>query len=152
MSISEKRKDTASLMKTAVSISGILCVVIVGYNFAQVFGPSTFRPVVSCSQPNVEYEYSYEGEQLPHTFQVENIGGRPLVISDVTTSCDCSEVEPISFPVTVNPGENFPVTITFDTTDKGTTFKSAEIVFVHTNDLQTPQLQLTITAIPKKDE
>lgn len=69
------------------------------------------------------------GGKLSHTFIVENVGNRPLVIRGIYVSCGCTTASHTK--EAIMPGEKGEITVTFDPEGlKGLYIKT---IFVHTN-------------------
>ncbi len=69
------------------------------------------------------------GGKLSHTFVVENVGNKPLVIRGIYVSCGCTTASHTK--EAIKPGEKGEITVTFDPEGlKGLYIKT---IFVHTN-------------------
>ncbi len=57
-----------------------------------------------------------QGEKVSYTFKFKNTGDKPLVVSDVTTSCGCTVASYSKEPL--SPGSEGYIKITFDTSGR----------------------------------
>ena len=74
-------------------------------------------------------EVQESGGKLSHTFVVENVGNKPLVIRGIYVSCGCTTASHTK--EAIKPGEKGEITVTFDPEGlKGLYIKT---IFVHTN-------------------
>jgi len=80
--------------------------------------------------------------ETSHTFVFENVGKGPLIISSVSSSCNCSTVVPLEKPIA--PGERDEIKITIK---HGNTAAKYEYIFAaKSNDPETPLSVLKIRA------
>jgi hypothetical protein len=80
---------------------------------------------------------------VSRTFQVRNTGDGPLEIGGVSTSCGCTTAEIASREIM--PGEATDLTVTYDPlTHDGATGEFMRIVYVRSNDPDTPEATLAI--------
>jgi hypothetical protein len=80
---------------------------------------------------------------VSQTFQVRNVGRGELEITGVSTSCGCTTAE-ISDP-RLSPGAAIDLTVTYDPqAHGGETGQFMRVVYVRSNDPDTPEASLTI--------
>jgi hypothetical protein len=80
---------------------------------------------------------------VSQTLQVRNTGDGPLQISGVSTSCSCTTAEVASHALA--PGETADLTVTYDPlAHDGATGEFMRIVYVRSDDPDTPEATLTI--------
>ena len=88
-----------------------------------------------------------QGEQLSHNFMITNTGDEPLIISDYKVSCTCTKVvlplEPIQ------PGETFPLEVTFDTKDKYY-FQDRTILLVTNAKREIHKIRFKVKVVPSE--
>jgi hypothetical protein len=97
-----------------------------------------------------EFDFGEIGPKLAvsHVFTVTNTGGAPLDISGVSTSCGCTTA---AIETTqLQPGESTALTVIFDPqAHNGATGRFLRLVYLRSNDPQTPEaqmkLQVTVT-------
>jgi hypothetical protein len=80
---------------------------------------------------------------VSETFQVRNTGNGPLAISGVSTSCGCTTAQVGSQQLAA--GESTDLTVTYDPlTHDGATGDFMRLVYVRSDDPDTPEASLTI--------
>lgn len=80
---------------------------------------------------------------VSQVFPVRNAGGEKLEISGVSTSCGCTTAEIGSR--SLSPGEVTYLTVTYDPqAHGGATGEFMRVVYVRSNDPETPEASLTI--------
>jgi hypothetical protein len=99
-----------------------------------------------------EFDFGEIGPKLAvsHVFTVTNVGGVPLDISEVSTSCGCTTAAVEA--AQLQPEDSTALTVTFDPqAHNGTTGRFLRLVYLHSNDPQTPeaQVQLRVTVVDK---
>lgn len=92
------------------------------------------KPLIDCGQ--VLYQ-----QPVTAQFELSNSGRRPLVISDVRTSCGCTEIDYPKEPIA--PGDSFKVSVTYDAKTMGHFIKLASI---YSNGAEEP-LTLTLRGV-----
>jgi len=121
--------------------------------FVLVFSLTLFLAACNSQSPQISLEsYEFEfgdvvnGNIVSKDIIVENIGGSPLIIEDVSTSCGCTTgtVE----PKTISPGETGVLHIEFDSGAHGPELEGMLMrqVFLETNDPNSPQVRVDFTA------
>ena len=80
---------------------------------------------------------------VSQTFEIRNVGRGTLEITGVSTSCGCTTAKVTdSF---VPPGENTELIVTYDPqAHGGATGRFMRVVYIRSNDADTPEAQLTI--------
>jgi len=72
----------------------------------------------------------YQGQQLEHSFHLENTGDAPLLIERIRSSCGCTAALLTDYQI--QPGQSAQLRVTFDSTRfRGPVVKT---VYVYTND------------------
>ncbi|MHC4927365.1 MAG: DUF1573 domain-containing protein [Planctomycetota bacterium] len=85
------------------------------------------------------------GEKKTCSFDFINDGGQDLVIEKIRASCGCTTTQLEN--TTIQPGQASEITVTYRAGSSG---KSKKRVMVYTNDPQTPQTTLWVSAeVPK---
>ena len=80
---------------------------------------------------------------VSQVFQVHNVGGEELEITAVSTSCACTTAEVDSRHLA--PGADADLTVTYDPqVHGGATGEFLRVVYLRSNDPQTPEASLTI--------
>ncbi len=82
-------------------------------------------------------------EPVSQVFQVRSVGGEKLEITGVSTSCGCTTAEIGSR--SLSPGETTDLTVTYDPqAHDGATGEFMRVVYVRSNDPETPEASLTV--------
>lgn len=112
------------------------------------------EPVVAGAAPPGKIELSateFDFGTIPNTepvtqvFQVHNVGGEKLEITGVSTSCGCTTAEIGSR--SLSPGEVTDLVVTYDPqAHDGATGEFMRVVYVRSNDPETPEVNLAIRA------
>ncbi|BCA78974.1 DUF1573 domain-containing protein [Desulfuromonas sp. AOP6] len=72
----------------------------------------------------------YQGQQLEHSFRLENTGDGPLLVEKIRSSCGCTAA--LLSDYQIQPGQSAQLRVTFDSTRfRGPVVKT---VYVYTND------------------
>jgi hypothetical protein len=72
--------------------------------------------VFSIKEPLKKFPTTQEGSIIEHTFEYENKGKSPLIITDYSVGCKCTQVIYSKEPIL--PGQKGTVKIIFDTNGK----------------------------------
>jgi hypothetical protein len=80
---------------------------------------------ISFSQDQIDYGTIKKGSDGKQIFKFTNTGDKPLIISNVKSSCDCSIPSWTSTPVL--PGKTGEITVKYDTKKTGNFSKSIEV-------------------------
>lgn len=83
-----------------------------------------------------------EGAVVKHNFILKNNSETPLFIERLQTSCGCTASS--SSSNTIKPGKTAKISVKFNT--RGYSGKTEQFVYVHTNDIKSPIVKLTIKA------
>jgi hypothetical protein len=98
-------------------------------------------PRVRFEQPEFDFGNLFQGEQVTHEYGFENVGGSPLKIEKVTTSCGCTAAKPPEEEIA--PGEKRAIKVTFSAGSLRD--RVTKHVYVVSNDPAEPRSTLTIT-------
>jgi len=113
----------------------------VGYGWLRA-APSE-PPRIAVTPP--EFDFGDVGPELAvsHVFTVTNTGGAVLDISGVSTSCGCTTAAIEA--AQLQPGESTALTVTFDPqAHDGATGRFLRLVYLRSNDPQTPETQVQL--------
>lgn len=136
--------------KIVLIIFGVLVVGLFAYGFFAATPKSNGQ-----TQPKIEITPNFYdfgdiefGTIAKQTFKVKNIGNQPLEIKRVATSCGCTSAE-VTKEV-INPQEEAELLVTYDTKAMGEgphgKGQQERIIYVKTNDPNTPQAEVVIKA------
>lgn len=93
-------------------------------------------PQIKFDQPIYDFGVIKEGEKVQNTFTFKNTGKSPLIITNATATCGCTQPEYPEAPV--KPGETGTIRVTFDSTGK--------------NGMQDKQITITSNASPEAEK
>ena len=109
-------------MKKILILSMILC--LFGATQAQTGKSSTGKSTYTGTGAEIEFDKSYVNFGTLKVSEVKvvnvtftNIGKKPLILDDVVSSCDCTEVEWSKAPVM--PGKQGTIKLTYTAKNKG---------------------------------
>lgn len=93
-----------------------------------------------------KFEDTNEGVVLEHDYEFQNIGGKPLIISNYQVSCPCTKV---TFPQEpIAPGANGKIHLSFDT--HGKYGLQNRKILLNSNAVKSPfELTFKVYVIPK---
>jgi mono/diheme cytochrome c family protein len=114
--------------------------------FVNIFEPAT----IQADQTTLDIGRVPMDSKVKATYHLYNVGGKPLLIKGVDTSCGCTAAQPKR--THLRPGQQTPLEVTLDTSIKlGHVEKT---ITVASNDPKTPELVLKLTGVvfaPKTD-
>ncbi|HUW09124.1 MAG TPA: DUF1573 domain-containing protein [Anaerolineae bacterium] len=106
-------------------------------------GLATVPGRVELSTADFDFGTIPNTEPVSRVFQVRNAGEGNLEISGLSTSCGCTSAEIANR--SLRPGEATDLTVTYDPgAHDGATGEFMRVVYVRTNDPDTPEARLTI--------
>src|SRR5262249_37871344 len=86
-------------------------------------------PALNLIDPVYDWGKAYQGQQIEHTFTIENNGNSPLIIEDIKSHCGCTVPRENEYKKMLQPGERTSVTINLDTSLlKGAVKKDTEVL------------------------
>ncbi len=90
-----------------------------------------------------------QGDKVEHTFEFENAGDQPLILSNVLTTCGCTASDWPREPIV--PGELASIKVTFNSAGKlGVQNKIITIVSNAINPRE--RIRITTNVLPKTDQ
>ncbi len=89
-------------------------------------------------------------EPLELTYTVRNEGGSPLQIKKVSTSCDCTQAT-IDREI-IPPGESAQLRVTLDPTEDNLYGNLLRIIYLRSNDPDTPEAEVEFRVSIRKPE
>lgn len=88
-------------------------------------------PVISFETEFHDFGIIKKGEVIIYNFKFTNTGNQPLIISNVTTGCDCTTPEWSNKPI--NKGESSQIKITYKSEEEGGDQAKEISVYSNTN-------------------
>jgi len=139
-------------------LSGAILVIagISIYSYFNLSRPSLPRIAVS--------PRSYDFGVIPYravkkSFTIRNVGGSPLLITGISTSCGCTSAEIGSTSAEIGreellPGEKTELMVTFDPNlmEERLEGEVYRVVYVRSNDPRQPEVEIEIRATLKEDD
>lgn len=109
--------------------------------FSSIVFAQLVQPKLVIQQNSFDFGDIKQGETVSHTFVLTNSGGDLLKINNVQASCGCTAASPEKTELA--PGESTNLTVKFNST--GRMGNQVKTVKVFTNDLQSPEMTITIS-------
>lgn len=124
------------------------------------------RPVAELSSNRIDLGNMKTSDEKTETVTVKNTGGSPLVLSNLSTSCDCTFAKmvftthespvrnmhsPTSWSDEIAPGEEAKLLITYKPKIMPVIGPVSRTVYAKTNDPNKPNLEVTMTAEVQSD-
>lgn len=104
-------------------------------------------PEIAITPPSYDFGRVKYGEVKAYVFEIKNTGNAPLEISEISTSCSCTQAFLENRVIAPGGAENMKVTfnpaVHKDDTDLG---KLKRTVYLKTNDPQNPEPFISISA------
>jgi hypothetical protein len=75
-----------------------------------------FSQEIQCKDALFKFGFVTEGDTVSISYELKNVGDKPLIISDCEVECGCTTMEKVFLPI--NPGESYTIKVKFDTHDK----------------------------------
>ena len=130
-------------------VIAILYVLCVGFGVAaqttteqQVEGPK-----IAFSETAYDFGDIYQGDRVTYTFEYENTGTAPLVLSDVKTTCGCTATNWDKEPL--KPGETASITVNFNS--RGKMGMQNKVVTILSNAVNSSaRVKITANVLPPK--
>jgi hypothetical protein len=119
-------------------------IIIIALNSALGFGQVA---EFSIDKATHKFPETKQGEQLSHDFMITNTGDEPLIISDYKVGCTCTKAILPEEPI--QPGETFPLTVTFDTKDKYY-FQDRTILLVANTKKEIHKIRFKVKVVPNE--
>lgn len=106
-------------------------------------------PMIVFVEDAWEFGDIQQGDKVEHTFEFENAGTEPLILSNVLTTCGCTASDWPREPIA--PGEMASLKVTFNSAGKmGMQNKIITIVSNATNSRE--RIKITTNVLPKTDQ
>lgn len=106
---------------------------------AFILGKAQEIKITNYDNNTVEYGKINRSSDGKRVIKIKNIGKKPLIISNIATSCGCTvpkwTVEPIA------PGKDGEITVTYNTANMGNFNK---VITISSNDVKNPSLAVKI--------
>jgi hypothetical protein len=121
-----------------------LLLVTVSTAFAQDFDPKD-GPIITFTEKAFDFGDITQGETVEHVFVFKNTGKKPLILTNVQTTCGCTA--PVWPREPIAPGKTGEIKIRFNSTGKiGLQNKPITILSNAQNDREVITIKTNVTA------
>lgn len=105
-------------------------------------------PQITFAQDTKDFGDIVQGDKVSHTFEFENTGTEPLILSNVLTTCGCTATSWPREPIA--PGENSKIEVSFNSTGKKG--RQNKVVTIVSNAVNAQErVKLITNVLPNKD-
>ncbi len=142
----------SKILFSIIFILGLTAVIFYGYTKATPPAISDENaPKIEISPASYDFGQVDFGKIIDYTFKIKNSGQSPLEIKRIATSCGCKTAK--ASKTSLLPGEETDLLVTYDTAAMGSgphgMGSQERIIYVKTNDPNTPQVSVSMTAYVK---
>ncbi|MEM0941090.1 MAG: DUF1573 domain-containing protein [Bacteroidota bacterium] len=127
----------------------VYCVVSFGQDKSELQddSESLTGPKIYFTETSFDFGDINQGDKVEHTFEFENTGNEPLILSDVRTTCGCTAPEWPREPIA--PGKKAKLKVVFNSTGKmGVQNK---VITVMSNSVNNPaRVKIITNVLPKE--
>ncbi|MCO6565045.1 MAG: DUF1573 domain-containing protein [Apibacter sp.] len=95
--------------------------------------------IINYDNNTVDYGKINKGSDGKRIVKIQNIGDKPLIISNINTSCGCTVPQWPTEPIA--PGKKGEITVTYNTSNVG---KFSRTITISSNDEKKPNLPVKI--------
>lgn len=104
-------------------------------------------PVIAFEESKHDFGDITQGEKVEHTFDFENSGTMPLILSNVAVTCGCTATEWPRDPVP--PGEKGSITVQFNSAGK--MGRQNKVITIYSNaTMPIERVYIVTNVLPKK--
>lgn len=127
-------------------LASLVLMGVVFFGFAQETDEPLTGPKIYFAETSFEFGDITQGDRVEHTFELENTGNEPLILSDVKTTCGCTVPEWPREPIA--PGKKANIKVVFNSTGKmGIQNK---VVTIMSNAVNSPaRVKIVSNVLPK---
>ena len=106
-------------------------------------------PTIAFTESSHDFGDINQGDRVEHTFEFENSGNEPLILSNVLTSCGCTASNWPKEPIP--PGDSASIKVTFNSAGKmGVVNKVVTVISNATNNRE--RLRISTNILPRETE
>jgi len=95
-----------------------------------------FSQEIKFQDPKQNFGFAHEGDTVKLSYELKNMGNKPLLISNYEVECGCTVMEKVENAIL--PGESYSIKVTFDTHEKYD--RQDRIVKVFSNAINSPSV------------
>ncbi|MEM9671315.1 MAG: DUF1573 domain-containing protein [Cyclobacteriaceae bacterium] len=105
-------------------------------------------PQITFAEDTKDFGDIVQGDKVSHTFEFENTGTEPLILSNVLTTCGCTATSWPREPIA--PGETASIDVSFNSTGKKG--RQNKVITVVSNAVNAQErVKLITNVLPNKD-
>ena len=81
-----------------------------------LIGSPVFSQEIKFKETKQSFGFVHEGDTVKLSYELKNVGDKPLIISNYEVECGCTKMESVASPI--EPGQTYILKVTFDTHQK----------------------------------
>lgn len=109
---------------------------------AFIFSNAQEIKITNYENNTVDYGNVNKGSNGKRIIKIQNVGDKPLIISNINTSCGCTVPQWTTEPIA--PGKKGEITVTYNTSNVG---RFSRTITISTNDEKKPNLPVRIEGV-----
>lgn len=109
---------------------------------AYIFSNAQEIKITNYENNTVDYGNVNKGSNGKRIIKIQNVGDKPLIISNINTSCGCTVPQWTTEPIA--PGKKGEITVTYNTSNVG---RFSRTITISSNDEKKPNLSVRIEGV-----
>lgn len=109
---------------------------------AFIFSNAQEIKITNYENNTVDYGNVNKGSNGKRIIKIQNVGDKPLIISNINTSCGCTVPQWTTEPIA--PGKKGEITVTYNTSNVG---RFSRTITISSNDENKPNLPVRIEGV-----
>lgn len=109
---------------------------------AFIFSNAQEIKITNYENNTVDYGNVNKGSNGKRIIKIQNVGDKPLIISNINTSCGCTVPQWTTEPIA--PGKKGEITVTYNTSNIG---RFSRTITISSNDEKKPNLPVRIEGV-----
>lgn len=109
---------------------------------AFIFSNAQEIKITNYENNTVDYGNVNKGSNGKRIIKIQNVGDKPLIISNINTSCGCTVPQWTTEPIA--PGKKGEITVTYNTSNVG---RFSRTITISSNDEKKPNLPVRIEGV-----
>lgn len=109
---------------------------------AYIFSNAQEIKITNYENNTVDYGNVNKGSNGKRIIKIQNVGDKPLIISNINTSCGCTVPQWTTEPIA--PGKKGEITVTYNTSNLG---RFSRTITISSNDEKKPNLPVRIEGV-----
>lgn len=107
-----------------------------------IFSNAQEIKITNYENNTVDYGNVNKGSNGKRIIKIQNVGDKPLIISNINTSCGCTVPQWTTEPIA--PGKKGEITVTYNTSNVG---RFSRTITISSNDEKKPNLPVRIEGV-----